>query len=106
MADNVETLGVDLRTGVKSLGAKEKGRRKKCRMRFSLIKRNKAFQKKASQGGGQEVVTSGHGASKDVESSCSGDSSHSKILIEEADGSSSGQKECDIPVLVRGSFWP
>ena len=30
MADSVETLGVDLRTGVKRLGAKEKSRRKKC----------------------------------------------------------------------------
>ena len=45
LADSVETLGVDLRTRVKRLGAKEKARRKKCRVRFSLIKKNKAFQK-------------------------------------------------------------
>ena len=45
MADSVETLDVDLRTRVKSLGAKEKARRKKCKARFSLIKKNKAFQK-------------------------------------------------------------
>ena len=45
MADSVQTLGVDLRTRVKILGAKEKARRKKCRMRFSIIKKNKAFQK-------------------------------------------------------------
>ena len=45
MADSVETLGVDLRTRVKSLGAKEKARRQKCKVRFSLIKKNKAFQK-------------------------------------------------------------
>ena len=43
MADNVETLGVDLRTRVKSLGAKEKARRKKCKVRFSLIKKKKVF---------------------------------------------------------------
>ena len=30
---------------VKKLGAKEKTRRKKCRIRFSLIKKNKAFHK-------------------------------------------------------------
>ena len=36
MADSVETLDVDLRTGVKNLGAKEKARRKKCKVRFSL----------------------------------------------------------------------
>ena len=41
-ADSVETLGVDLRTRVKRLGAKEKARRKKCKLRFSLIKKNKA----------------------------------------------------------------
>ena len=45
LADSVETLGVDLRTKVKNLGAKEEARRRKCRVRFSLIKNNKAFQK-------------------------------------------------------------
>ena len=45
MANSVETLGVDLRTRVKRLGAKEKARRKKCKVRFSLIKKNEAFQK-------------------------------------------------------------
>ena len=34
LADSVETLGVDLRTRVKRLGAKEKARRKKCKVRF------------------------------------------------------------------------
>ena len=45
MADSVETLGVDLRTRVKNLGAKEKTRRKKCNVRFWLTKKNKALQK-------------------------------------------------------------
>ena len=45
LADSVETLGVDLRTRVKRLGAKEKARRKKRKVRFSMIKKNKAFQK-------------------------------------------------------------
>ena len=40
MVDSVETLGVDLRTRVQRLGVKEKARRKKCKVRFSLIKRN------------------------------------------------------------------
>ena len=42
---SVETLGVDLRTIVKRLGAKEKARRKKYSMRFSLIKKTRAFKK-------------------------------------------------------------
>ena len=45
MADSVKTLRVDLRTRVRSLGVKEKARRKKCKVRFSLISKNKAFQK-------------------------------------------------------------
>ena len=39
MADSVETRGVNLRTRVKKLGAEEKTRRKKCKVRFSLIKK-------------------------------------------------------------------
>ena len=44
MADSVGTPGVDLRTRVKRLGVKEKARRKKCKVRFSLIKKNEALQ--------------------------------------------------------------
>ena len=43
MADSVETVGVDLRTRVKRLGANEQARRKKCKLRFSIIKKKKAF---------------------------------------------------------------
>ena len=73
MADSVETLGVDLRTRVKRLGAKEKARRKKCKERFSLIKKNKAHQKNNMKVGGQEVATKGYGTSKSMESAYSGD---------------------------------
>ena len=45
LENGVVTLGVDLRTRLKRLGAKEKARRKKCKVRFSHIKKNKAFQK-------------------------------------------------------------
>ena len=45
MADSVETLGKDLRTTEKMLGAKEKARRKKCKVKFSLTKNNNVFQK-------------------------------------------------------------
>ena len=40
MANSVETLGVDRTTRVKRLGAKEKARRKKCKVRFSLTNKN------------------------------------------------------------------
>ena len=38
-------IGVDLRTRAKQLGAKEKARRRKCDVRFSIARRNRAFQK-------------------------------------------------------------
>ena len=41
LPDSVETLGVDLRTRVKRLGAKEKARSKKGKLRFSIIKKNR-----------------------------------------------------------------
>ena len=59
LAVSVETLGVDLRTRVKSLGAKEKARRKKCKVRFSLIKKNKAFQKNYMKVGVKKLLRAG-----------------------------------------------
>ena len=56
MADGVETLGVDLRTRVKRLGAKEKARRKKCSVRFLLIRKNTAFQKSFMKVGVQKLL--------------------------------------------------
>ena len=45
MTDSVETLGVDLRTRVKRLGVNENSRRKKCKVRLSLLSKNKDLQK-------------------------------------------------------------
>ena len=59
LADSVETLGVDLRTRVKRLGAKEKARRKTCKVRFSLIKRNGAFQKNFMEVGVRKLLRAG-----------------------------------------------
>ena len=78
MAESVETLGVDLRTRAKNLGAKEKARRKKCNVRFSLIKKNEAFQKNYMMVGVKKFA-SRNGTSKNVGSKCSGVGSHRKI---------------------------
>ena len=48
MAESVETLGVDLRTQTKKLGAKEKAR-KRCEVTFSLIHENSG--EKAAENG-------------------------------------------------------
>ena len=91
LADSVETLGVDLRTRVDKLGAKEKARRKKCKVRFSLIKKNTAFQKNYTMEEVKKVL--GYGASKDLGSSCSGDSSHGKVKIERQMAAAAGRKK-------------
>ena len=67
MADSAETLGVDLRTRVKRLGAKEKARRKKCKLRFSIIKKKKAFQKNYMKVGVKKLLRAGMMQAKNVE---------------------------------------
>ena len=59
LADSVETLGVDLRTRVKKLGAKEKARRNKCKVRFSVIEKDKAFQKNYMKVGVKKLLRAG-----------------------------------------------
>ena len=104
-ADSVETLGVDLRTGVKRLGVKEKARRKTCKMRVSLIKKNKPFQKNYMKMGVKKLPRAGYGASKDVERACGGGGPCRKINIEETDGGSSRQIEYHFTVCVHGSIF-
>ena len=41
--NSVETVGVDLRTATKQLGAKEMARRKRCDVRFSMARVNRVF---------------------------------------------------------------
>ena len=63
-------------------------------------KRKESFQKSYMKVGGQEVVTSGYGASKDVESACSWDGSKGKVKFWEADGSSRAKKGHDFVVFT------
>ena len=58
LADSVETLGVDLRTRVKRLDAKEKASRKTCNVMFSIIKKSKAFQKNYMKVGDMKLLAS------------------------------------------------
>ena len=59
LADCVETLGVDLRTRVKRLGAKEKARINKCNLRFPIIKKSKVFQKNYMKVGVKKLLRAG-----------------------------------------------
>ena len=78
-AHSVETHGVDLRTRVKKFGVEEKAKRKKCKVRFSLIKNNKGFQKCHMKVGVKEVDENGYGTSKSVKSAYSGECPYRKI---------------------------
>ena len=59
LTDSVETLGVDLRTIFKRLRAKEKARRKKCKVKFSIIKKNEAFQENYMKAGVNKLPRAG-----------------------------------------------
>ena len=59
LADSVETLGVDLRTRIKKLGAKEQARKRKCKVRFSTVKKNEAFQKNYMKVGVKKLLRAG-----------------------------------------------
>ena len=59
MADSVETLGIDLRTRAKKLGAKEEARRRTCELRFSIIMKNEAFQKNNMKVGVKKLLRAG-----------------------------------------------
>ena len=58
MADNEETLGVDLRTRVKRMGVKEKVRRMKCNVTFSLMKK-KGLPTELHEGGVKKLLRAG-----------------------------------------------
>ena len=58
LADSVETLGVDLGTRVVR-AKKKKARRKKCKVRFSVMKNNKAFQKSYMKVGIKKLLRAG-----------------------------------------------
>ena len=72
---------------------------KKCKVRFSLMKKNKAFQKSYMKVVVKKVLRAGMMQARTREGS------HGEVLIEETDGSSSRQKEYDFPVPSRGSIW-
>ena len=105
MADSVETLGVDLRTRVKRLGAKEKARRKKCKVRFSLIKKNTVSQMCYMKAGVKNLLQAGMVPARTWEAHAVLIAPHRKIKLEEADDSSSGQKKDDLAVPLHGSLW-
>ena len=58
-ADSVETLGVDLRTRVKRLGAKEKARRKRCKSEILAHQEEQSLPKEPHEGGVKKLSRKG-----------------------------------------------
>ena len=106
LADSVETLGVDLRTKIERLGAKEIARRKKCRVRLSLIKKNKAFQKEElDEGRIKKLLRMGLVPAR-AWKSLQWDCSRRKILkLRRQMAAAAGKKGVDFAFLVLGSVW-
>ena len=91
-ADSVEARGVELRTRVKRLGVKRRSEKEEVQGEILAYQEEQGLPKDLHEGGSKKVATSGCGASKNVESTCSRDSPHRKIQIEEADCSSSSSQ--------------
>ena len=102
----METLGVGLENKSQEVGSQGTGEEEEVQIEILDHQEEYSFPEELHEGGCQEFVTSGHGASKNLGSTCSGFGPNRKIEIEEADGSSSGQKGHSLAVLVQGSRWP
>ena len=105
LADCVETLGVDLRTRVKRLGTKEKARRKKCKVRFSLTKKNKTFQKSYMLVGVKKLIRAGMMPARTWGVHAMEMSPTERFKLRKTDGSCCRKKKAyDLPVFVHGSI--
>ena len=74
-------------------------------MRFSLKKKNKAFQKKYMKAGVKKLLRAGMMPARTWRAHAVGMFRTERFKIEKTDGSSSRQKEHNLSVLVHGSFW-
>ena len=93
MAGSVDTLGVESRTRIKRLGAKEKARRKKCWVRFSLIKRNKAFQKSYMKLGAKKLFKTGLVPARAWEAHAVGIAPTARLKLRKWMAAAAGKKE-------------
>ena len=96
LADSVGTLGVDLRTRVKRLGANEKARRKKCKVRFSIVQKNKSLPEILMRGGVKKLSRAGMMPARTWGAHAVGMSPTERLNIEETDGSCGGKKEYNL----------
>ena len=89
----------------KNLGMKEEAR-KKCKVGFSLSKKSKASQKNYMKLDVKKLLRAGMAQTRTWRAHAAGMTPGKIKKIDEADGSSSGQKVHDFVVVVHGSIWP
>ena len=85
------------------MGAKEKARRKKCKVRFSLFKKNKAFQKSYMNVGVKKLPRAGMMPARTWESVQWG-RPHTEWLKLRRQMAAAAGKKYDFPFFVYGSI--
>ena len=92
---------MDLRTR-----AKEKARRKKCKVAFSIIEKNKAFQENYMKVGVKKLLRAGMMPARTWGAHAVGMSLTDKVEIEWTDGGGSWLEKYNLTVFVHGGIWP
>ena len=105
MTASEETLGVDLRTRVKKLGTKEEAGRKKCKVRFSFIKKNKAFQKSYMKVGVKKLLRAGMMPARTWGVHAVEMAPTERLKLRKQMEAAAGKKEYDLCVLIHGGTW-
>ena len=109
-SDNGRQCGIagsGLENKSQEVGSERKNaRRKKCKVRFSLIKKNKAFQQNYMKLGVKKLSRAGMTPARKWRVHAVETAPYTKIKIEDADGSSSGKKGHDLLFFVYGGMRP
>ena len=91
---------MDLRTRTKQLGANEKTRRKKCEVRFSLIRKIRVFQKNYMKTGVRKLLRAGLVRARAWGGQRRGQRAHRKAEIEEEQAAASSSRQEGISVAL------
>ena len=104
-AESAEILGVDWRTGERRLESKKKARRKKCNVRFSLIKKNKAFQRSYMKVEVKKLLRAGMVPARTWRVHAAGLVPTERLKLRRQMAAAGGRKEYVILVPFHGGFW-
>ena len=98
--------GSRLENQSQEFGSERKSEKNEVQSEILAYQEEQSLPEELHEGGVKKLLRAGMVPARTWWSPCSRDGSHGKVEIEEADGSSSGQKGHDLSVLVHGSIWP